>query len=167
MIYQKIPLRILCKLWGFWFPFLGAGISVVEISEDLQFVRTRLKLRWWNRNYVGTQFGGSMFAMTDPIYMVMLLKNLGPDYIVWDKAASIRYLKPGQTDVTAEFRLSDQMIGDIRVQVDSQGKMDWQAKVEIKDLQGVTVAEVDKVLYVRKKKKQILLKETRSPLKTF
>jgi hypothetical protein len=95
-----------------------------------------------------------MFAMTDPIYMVMLLKNLGPDYIVWDKAASIRYLKPGKTDVTADFQLSDETVSNIRSQVDSLGKMDWHAKVEIRDLQGVTVAEVDKVLYIRKKKNQ-------------
>ncbi len=151
MIYQKIPRKWLYKLWQFWFPFFGAGISVSQISEDLKFIQTRLKLRWWNRNYVGTQFGGSMFAMTDPIYMVMLLHNLGPGFIVWDKAASIRYLKPGKTDLTADFQLIEATLEHIRQSLSQQTKMDWVTTVQIKDQTGEIVAEVEKTLYIRKK----------------
>jgi hypothetical protein len=76
---------------NFWPPFLGAGIRVTHIAPDMKSVDVEMKLRWWNANYVGTHFGGSLFAMTDAFYMLMVMANLGRDYIVWDKAASIRY----------------------------------------------------------------------------
>jgi acyl-coenzyme A thioesterase PaaI-like protein len=152
MSYRKLPVRWIFKLWNFWFPFLGAGITLHKVSDDLRFVQTRLRLRFWNQNYVGTQYGGSMFSMTDPIYMVMLIQNLGSDYIVWDKAATIRYLKPGKTDVFADFRLTEEILNQIRETVEAQGKMDWTTTVQIKDKNGELIAEVDKVLYIRKKK---------------
>src|ERR1700761_5534369 len=97
-----------------WPPFLGAGIRVTHIAPDMKAVDVEMKLRWWNANYVGTQFGGSLFAMTDAFYMLMLMANLGRDYIVWDKAASIRYRKPGKGTVRAEFRLTDEQIEEVR-----------------------------------------------------
>ena len=90
---------------NFWPPFLGAGIRVERVASDMKSVDVEMKLRWWNANYVGTHFGGSLFAMTDAFYMLMLMANLGRDYIVWDKAASIRYRRPGKGTVHAEFRL--------------------------------------------------------------
>ncbi len=155
MIYQKIPKKTLFGLWRFWPPFFGAGISVRVLTEDLMNVQTRLKLRWWNRNYVGTQFGGSLFAMTDAIYMVMLLQNLGSGYIVWDKSASIRYLKPGKTDVFADYKLTPDILNSIRQTLETQEKMDWNVKVEIRDANEQVIAEVDKVLYIRKKAPKI------------
>jgi hypothetical protein len=153
--YRAFPIKLIFKLWNFWFPFLGAGISLSEISDDLKFVQTKLKLHFWNQNYVGTQYGGSMFSMTDPIYMVMLLHNLGSDYIVWDKAASIRYLKPGRTDLTADFQLTDEILNHIRMTLQNQEKMDWNTKVLIKDKNGESIAEVDKVLYIKRKQKKL------------
>ncbi|MGZ5280236.1 MAG: DUF4442 domain-containing protein, partial [Pseudobdellovibrionaceae bacterium] len=140
MIYQKIPKRILFNFWRFWPPFLGAGISVHILSDDMMHAQTRLKLRWWNRNYVGTQYGGSMFSMTDAIYMVMLLQTLGPGYIVWDKAASIRYLKPGKTNVYADYKLTEEILNGIRKTLESQEKMDWTTKVLIRDLNDEVIA---------------------------
>src|ERR1700740_1827477 len=96
-----------------WPPFLGAGIRVKHIAPDMKAVDVEMKLRWWNANYVGTHFGGSLFAMTDAFYMLMVMANLGRDYVVWDKAAKIRYRKPGRGTVRAEFRLSDSQIEDI------------------------------------------------------
>ncbi len=151
MIYQKFPKKLLFALWRFWPPFLGAGISIEVLSEDLMHTRAHLKLRWWNRNYVGTQYGGSLFSMTDAIYMVMMLQNLGSQYIVWDKAATIRYLRPGRTDVSADYKLTPQILDEIRAKLQTQEKMDWTVKVEVKDLKGEVVAEVDKILYIRKK----------------
>ncbi len=152
MIYQKFPPKILFSLWRFWPPFLGAGISIHVLSDDLRHTQARLKLRFWNRNYVGTQYGGSLFSMTDAVYMVMMLQNLGSQYIVWDKAATIRYLKPGRTDVIADYVLTEEILNSIRKTLETQEKMDWTVKVEIKDKNGEVVAEVDKVLYIRKKK---------------
>jgi uncharacterized protein YxjI len=112
---------------------------------------SKMKLRWWNANYVGTHFGGSRFAMTDAFYMLMLMANLGRNYIVWDKAASIRYRKPGKGTVRAEFRLSDAQLEDIREKLKTLPKYEPTFLVEVKDAQGEVVAVVEKLLYIRKK----------------
>ncbi len=134
-----------------WPPFLGAGIRIRRIAPDMKSIDVEMKLRWWNANYVGTQFGGSLFAMTDPPYMLMLMANLGSDYIVWDKAASIRYRKPGRGMVRAEFRLSDSQIDDIREKLKTLPKYESVFTVEVKDEAGIVIAEVEKRLHVRRK----------------
>ena len=134
-----------------WPPFLGAGIRVKRITPDMKAVDVEMKLRWWNANYVGTHFGGSLFAMTDAFYMLMLMANLGRDYIVWDKAASIRYRKPGKGTVRAEFRLTDAQVDDIRENLKTLPKYEPTLQVEVKDESGEVVARVEKLLHVRKK----------------
>jgi acyl-coenzyme A thioesterase PaaI-like protein len=134
-----------------WPPFLGMGIRIVRIAPDMKAIDVEMKLRWWNANYVGTHFGGSLFAMTDAFYMLMLMANLGRDYIVWDKAASIRYRRPGRGTVRAEFRLTDAYLDDIREKLKSLPKYEPVFTVDVKDEQGVVVAQVEKVLHVRLK----------------
>ena len=143
--------RALRRWINFWPPFLGAGIRVKRIAPDMKAIDVEMKLRWWNANYVGTHFGGSLFAMTDAFYMLMLMANLGRDYIVWDKTASIRYRKPGKGTVRAEFRLSDTELDDIRDKLRTLPKYEPTFLVEVKDEQGEIVAVVEKLLYVRKK----------------
>jgi acyl-coenzyme A thioesterase PaaI-like protein len=149
---QSHALRRSINLWP---PFLGAGIRVIHIAEDMKSIGVEMKLRWWNANYVGTHFGGSLFAMTDAFYMLMLMANLGRDYIVWDKAATIRYRKPGKGTVRAQFRLSDAQLDDIREKLETQPKYEPVFTVEVKDEQGTVIAEVEKLLYVRLKENQI------------
>ena len=134
-----------------WPPFLGAGIRVKHIAPDMKAIDVEMKLRWWNANYVGTHFGGSLFAMTDAFYMLMLMANLGRDYIVWDKAASIRYRKPGRGTVRAEFRLSEAQLDEIREKLKTLPKYEPVYKVEVRDQQGTIIAEVEKLLHVRRK----------------
>jgi Domain of unknown function (DUF4442) len=134
-----------------WPPLFGAGIRVMHIAPDMKAVDVEMKLRFWNANYVGTHFGGSLFAMTDPFYMLMLMANLGRDYVVWDKAATIRYKKPGRGTVRAEFRLSDSQIDDIREKLKAISKYEPVFLVEVKDETGVVIAEIEKMLHVRKK----------------
>ena len=134
-----------------WPPFLGAGIRVKHIAPDMKSVDVEMKLRWWNANYVGTHFGGSLFAITDAFYMLMLMANLGGGYIVWDKAASIRYRRPGRGTVRAEFRLSDAQIEDIREKLKTLPKYEPIIPVEVKDTSGEVIAAVERVLHVRKK----------------
>src|SRR3954462_7042975 len=136
---------------NFWPPFLGAGIRVQHIAPDMKSVDVEMNLRWWNANYVGTHFGGSLFAMTDAFYMLMLMANLGRDYIVWDKAASIRYRRPGKGIVRAEFRLTDAQLDDIRGKLKALPKYEPTFTVEVKDEQGIVIAEVEKLLHVRLK----------------
>jgi Domain of unknown function (DUF4442) len=134
-----------------WPPFLGMGIRIRSIAPDMKAVDVEMKLRFWNANYVGTHFGGSLFAMTDPFYMLMLMANLGRDYIVWDKAATIRYKRPGRGTVRADFRLSDGQIDDIREKLKTLPKYEPVFTVAVKDETSIVIAEVDKVLHIRKK----------------
>ena len=139
------------RMLNFWPPFFFSGISVLEISKDFRHTKVRLKKKALTSNYVGTLFGGSLFAMTDPFYMVMILKNLGKDYIVWDKRSEIEYVSPGKSNVFAEFHLWDKDLDDIREQVASEGKYLKWFEVDIKSADGTVVAIVKKQIYIRKK----------------
>ncbi len=136
---------------NFWPPFLGAGIRVKHIAPDMKAIDVEMKLRWWNANYVGTHFGGSLFAMTDAFYMLMVMANLGRDYIVWDKAASIRYRKPGKGTVRAEFRLTDAQLDDIRDKLKTLPRYEPTFQVDVKDESGEVVSIIEKLLHVRLK----------------
>jgi acyl-coenzyme A thioesterase PaaI-like protein len=130
-----------------WPPMLGAGVRVTRIDKDLRAVDAEMRLTRWNRNYMGVHFGGSLFSMTDPFYMLMLATNLGREYVVWDKAASIRYRKPGMGRVRAEFRLSEERLAEIRAALEGEGRYDARFVVEVKDDGGEVVAEVERVVY--------------------
>jgi len=147
----KITARWLRYGVNVWPPFLGAGIRLLELSEDYSHVRVKLKLRWYNRNYVKTQYGGSLFSMTDPWYMLMLLHRLGSDYIVWDMHAEIRYRAPGKGDVFAEFNLDETRLSQIREKADRLGKYNPVFEIKIVDGDGTIVAEISRTLYVRNK----------------
>lgn len=141
------------KLFNFWPPFFGAGIRIRKISRDYRSIDVEMRLRFWNRNYVGTHFGGSLYAMTDPFFMLMLMENLGSDYIVWDKAASIRFKRPGRSTVKANFSITSEQIEKIRSEADNAIKVEPVFRVEVSDLEGTLIAEVEKILYVRRKEK--------------
>jgi len=150
----KIPNGLMAYLWSKWAPYRGAGIKVKFISKDFRHVQVEMKLRWFNRNAVGTHFGGSLYAMTDPFYMMMLIQNLGRDFIIWDKAAAIDFKKPGRGTVRAEFKLSEAQIDEIRSKAKTQGKYIFDLPVSVLDEQNEVVAEVTKTLYVRDKASQ-------------
>jgi len=148
-------LRIFKFGMNLWPPFLGAGIKVKHIAADFREVVVSLKLRWYNRNYVGTHFGGSLAAMTDPFYMLMLIHILGNEYTVWDKTSTIDFIAPGRGTVTARFRLNDDQIAQIQNET-ADGKAYFPAlSVDIVNESGEVVARVNKKLYVRKKQSQI------------
>jgi len=141
-------LRVLLNIWP---PLLGAGIRVTRLDADWRAVDVEMKLRWWNRNYAGTHYGGSLYSMADPFYMVMLIENLGQEYIVWDKSASIRFRKPGRGTVRAEFRLTNGQIEDIKQALAKEEKIEREFSVDVKDESGAVIAEVKKLLHFRKK----------------
>lgn len=143
--------RILLRLINFWPPFIGARIRVRRISPDFRAIDVEMKLRPWNQNYVGVHFGGSLYAMSDPFYMLMLMENLGRDYIVWDKAAEIRFRKPGKGRVHCAFRLTEQEVEAVRHALQTNRKVEPVFTVLIKDEADEVVAEVTKTLYVRRK----------------
>lgn len=134
-----------------WPPFLGAGKAVQTISADWRSCTVVLRQRPWNRNYVGVHFGGSLFAMTDPFWMMMVLHNVGPGYVVWDKAGQIDFLRPGRGELRCEFTLSAEALRDLRSRADALGKATTWFHVDILDVAGEVVASVRKQVYVRAK----------------
>jgi acyl-coenzyme A thioesterase PaaI-like protein len=136
--------------WGFnlWPCYWGTGARVAFIASDWREVRVRLPLSWRTRNYVGTIFGGSLYAAVDPFYMIMLMKQLGPGYVVWDKAASIRFRKPGRTPLSATFRLEEKELAEIRHLLLDLPKVDRTYSIQLVDAEGLVHAEVQKVIHI-------------------
>jgi acyl-coenzyme A thioesterase PaaI-like protein len=132
-------------------PYVGAGVRVVEMSDDYRTITVEMPLKWFNKNYVGTHFGGSLYSMCDPFFMLILVKNLGSDYIVWDKAATIRFRKPGRGTMRAHFHLTSAQIEEIRQTADSRSRVEPEFCVDVIDSEGEVVAEVKKTLYIRRK----------------
>jgi hypothetical protein len=123
---------------------------VTRLQPDWKAIDVEMKLRFWNSNYVRSHFGGSLYAMTDPFYMLMLIENLGQDYIVWDKSASVRFRQSGKGKVFAAFRLSDQQIEELRRELKTQEKIEPIFAVDVKDETGAVVAEEQKFLHPKK-----------------
>jgi acyl-coenzyme A thioesterase PaaI-like protein len=140
------------RLFNWWPPFRAAGIRVREIAPDFRSATVELRMRLLNRNYVGTHFGGSLFSMTDPFFMILMMKNLGPEYVVWDKQGTVRFLKPARGTVTARFLLPEERIAEARAATASGGKFESTFRVDIVDAQGVTVADVEKTLHIRRRR---------------
>ena len=148
---MRFTARQLRQGMKWWPPFLGAGIRLKSLSDDFRDAVVELKLGRLNRNAVGTHFGGSLYAMTDPFFMIMLLHNLGGDYLVWDKSGSIDYVAPGLGTVSAHFHLSEKRIAEIRSEAAGGDKIFPEFEVNVKDEAGKIVARVRKTLYVRLK----------------
>ncbi len=146
--WRRLRFQALINLYP---PYLGAGVRVMHVADDFHAVEVRMRLHLWNQNYVGTHFGGSLFAMVDPFYMLMLIELLGPGYTVWDKAATIRFRRPGRGTVRARLEIPPERVAEIRRAADEQGKLETTFTVNITDPQGEVVAEVDKLLSVRKR----------------
>ena len=139
--------------WGFnLFPaYRGTGGRLIYIADDFHEIRVKIPLTWRTRNYVGTIYGGSIYGAIDPIYMLMLMKILGPEYTVWDKAAKVRFRKPGKGALFADFQLSADEIDEIKSLAETSRSLDRIYNVELKSNDGVVHAEIEKTLYIAKK----------------
>jgi hypothetical protein len=138
-------------MFNFYPPLLGAGIRVTRIQPDWKELDVEMRLRWWNANYVGTQYGGSLYSLADPFLMVMFIEILGRDYIVWDKAASIRFRRPGRGTVYAKFRIDEEQVAEIRAALENEKKIEREFTVSVNDKDGELIAEVKKLLHFRKR----------------
>lgn len=139
--------------WGFnFFPaYRSSGGRLIYVAPNFQEVHIQLALTLFTRNYVGTLYGGSMYSAIDPIYMLMLIRTLGPHYVVWDKAASIRFRKPGKSTLYARFVLSDLELQTVRHLAQQNPSIDRVYPVELVDGQGVVHASFEKTLYIKHK----------------
>ena len=145
--------QLLRFFMNIWPPFFGAGIKILTLSKDYRYAMVRLRMGIFNRNIVGVHFGGSLFAMTDPFFMIMVQQNLGKEYVVWDRAAKIDFIKPGRGNVHAEFSISEQQLEDLKSAAQNGAKVLRDFTVEVKDGSGEVVAIIIKTLYVRQKRK--------------
>lgn len=143
--------RLSLFVWNLYPPFLGAGIKITDADGGWRWIEAKLKYRWWNRNYVGTMFGGSMFSLCDPFHMVLLINRLGKDYVVRDKGGEIKYLKKGVSDVFVRFELDEKQVAEICQNPAEVQEARFLALV--KDREGNVIAEVTKALHVRRIKK--------------
>lgn len=139
------------RLFNLWPPFLFAGIRVLEIAPDWSHVRVRLRRRWYNGNFVGTHFGGSLFAMADPFWMIPLIHRLGPDYHVWDRSATIEFIKATRQDVFTEFALDAAQLDELRTATAAGEKHLHWFENELRTRDGELIARVRKQVYVRLK----------------
>jgi len=140
------------RLFNWWPPFRGMGVKVIDIAPDFRSAHVELRMRLLNRNYVGTHFGGSLFAMTDPFFMVMMMNILGREYVVWDKAGAVRFLKPARGTITARFEITQAQVDEVLAKAADGARFEPTYAVDLKDPGGVTVATVEKTLHIRKKK---------------
>jgi acyl-coenzyme A thioesterase PaaI-like protein len=147
---ESLRTRLTRHLFNLVPAYRGTGGRVDYIASDWREVRVRLPLSLRTRNYVGTMFGGSMYASVDPFYMIMLIRNLGPGYVVWDKSASIRFRKPGRSTLHARFILDEAELSAIREALATARSVDRVYTIELVDAAGLPHATVEKTLYVRR-----------------
>ena len=145
------PRRFLAWILRLYPPYLGAGIRVRRVAPDLASFEVDMPLRFYNRNYFGTHFGGSLYAMCDPFFALILVERLGKAYVVWDRSASIRFRRPGRGTVRAVFTIDDETVAAIRQRADEKGRTLEAFTVDVVDGDGKVVAQVEKVVHVRRK----------------
>ncbi|WP_254273490.1 DUF4442 domain-containing protein [Haloarcula marina] len=132
-----------------WYPaYLGTGGRVTHIEDDWSEIRVTLPLSWRTRNVVGTIFGGSLYSAVDPFYMMMLLRRLDDSYVVWDKAASIQFRKPGTETLYATFEISDAEVAAVESALEDSDSVDREYAVDLVDESGTTYATVEKTVHV-------------------
>ncbi|GAB3789575.1 hypothetical protein GCM10028818_58400 [Spirosoma horti] len=128
--------------------YFGTGGKILFWSGDSREVHLRLRRSLWTYNYVGTIFGGSMFAAADPFYMLMLLRILGNNYVVWDKTGTIRFRKPGRQTLYARFDITDDQLATVRQAVAANGQTEQTFSVQWLDAHGVVHAQIERLCYI-------------------
>jgi acyl-coenzyme A thioesterase PaaI-like protein len=149
----RIPKRRLLQIMNVYPPYLGAGVRVADIEgsgDRIDAVTIELRTTLWNRNSMGTAFGGSLYAMADPWFMLLLTWKLGPPYVVWDKSAAIDFVRPGRATVHARFEMKDTVVEEIRAQLEAVGKVEPRFETEVLDERGGLVARVRKHLHAKR-----------------
>jgi len=151
---ESLRSRLLRWKFNIFPAYRGTGARITYIADDFREMRVRLPLSWRTRNAVGTIFGGSLYGAVDPVYMIMLIHLLGKEYVVWDKAAEIRFLKPGRATLYATFRVEEDELKAIR-EAAAEGPIDRVYNVVLVDGAGVSHAAVTKTIYIRRKTTRI------------
>jgi acyl-coenzyme A thioesterase PaaI-like protein len=150
---RKESLRSKIKRFGFNFhpAYRHTGGRLCFLSADWKEVHIKLGLNWTTRNYVGSVFGGSIFGALDPIYMVQLINILGEEYVVWDKSATIKFIKPIKKTVFARFLITDELINEIKTKIEAKKKFTFNLAVTFQDEKESIYAESVRTIFVADK----------------
>ena len=153
MVSESWRTKVFRWTMNLWPCYRGTGARITYVARDWKEFRVKLPLSLRTRNYVGSIFGGSLYAAVDPIYMLMLIKCLGPEYVVWNKASTIRFRRPGRSTLTATFKLDDGELDEIKHRLETEPKLDRTYHVELADANGIVHAEIDEIIHISKKRK--------------
>lgn len=148
---ERLPHALDWRVFNIWPAIVGTGGRVTHVSRDWTELDVKLPLTWRTRNYVGTIFGGSIYAATDPYVMVMLIRQLGDDYVVWDKSGRVSFKRPGTVTLHAQFRLPKERVAALKSEVDAKNKLDYSYSIDLKDADGKVYATVDKTVFIARK----------------
>lgn len=139
-------------IFNLWPCIRGTGARVVMISADFHLMKVKIPLNWRTRNRVGTIFGGSIYGAVDPFYMIMFMQILGKNFVVWDKGATIKFIKPGTSTLHVEFKITPELVSEVKDRANQNGSYVFDILVKIQDKSGVIHAEVNKTMYIATKK---------------
>ncbi|MDH3944367.1 MAG: DUF4442 domain-containing protein [Anaerolineae bacterium] len=148
---ESIRSRLMRLSLNFYPALRGTGGRVTYLAADLRELHVKVPLNWRTRNYVGTIFGGSIYGAVDPFYMLMFMQALGPEYIVWDKAAGIQFKRPGRSTLRATLKIEDEEIESVRAELEQEGKIERTYTIELVDEAGEVCALIEKLIYFRVK----------------
>ena len=149
---MKITPKLLKLGLNLYPPYLGAGVKITHISEDWRELHVSMALRWYNRNAVGTHFGGSLYSMVDPHLMLLLIRLLGDEYWVWDKTAEIEFIKASKHKVSSVITISSDDLAEIKRQTIDGEKYLHEFMIDIRDENKDLIAKIKKIIYTRRKK---------------
>ena len=147
---KLISPKKLMKLLSFWPPYFFSGIKIVSVNEEFTKIDVCMKQRFWNTNYVGSHFGGSLYSMCDPFYMFILLHHL-KGHVIWDKGASFKFKKPGNGTVRATFEIDLETIDKLKKEADKSYSISPIFNTSVIDDRGDVIFELEKTLYIKKK----------------
>ena len=146
--FQTWRFRLLMNLYPMYF---GTGGKILFWSGDSTEVQVRIKRSIWTYNYVGTIFGGSMFSATDPFYMLMLHRIFSKNFVVWDRSAQIKFIKPSKVTLFARYSLSQDLLEAIKEEVSVKGESNYLFKIELLDRDSVLHALIERTVYIATK----------------
>lgn len=148
---RHLGVRRILKLIQFWGPYLFSGIKVVYISKDLHEIKVRLKTSFWNSNYFGTHYGGSLFSMCDPFYVFIVLDKMSKEHIAWDKSSEIDFVKAVKEPVFASFKIESELIEKFKSDCLENFKIEPVFETDVVTASGEVVARIKKKIYIRRK----------------
>jgi|SRR6185437_5916809 len=149
--YENLETKIRRILVNFFPCYRRGGGRIIFCSSDMQEIHVKVSLNWQTRNYVGSVFGGALYSAIDPIYMLQLLWILGKEYVIWDKSASMKFIRPVKSTVYAKFEINNELIDTIKTEVANNGRYIIDLPVTLQGKDGTVYFTASKQIYIASK----------------